>query len=172
MEPDEIACLASTNVPEGSHDECTRLTNDLWKYSQSHSVPAIFTNKDTATKYQQSLECQTGVITSHLELVSLDGSTSAAWKREDCHISKEKFEVKFYFNYRNEKLSVQHSPPKDKSKYKIDVAFNKIMGMEIADGVLTAYVFGTLKTLGFGKLCPVQKAKIVPLGLLLFLLIA
>ena len=143
MEPDEIVCLASTNVPEGSHDECTRLTNDLWEYGQSHSVPAIFINKDTATKYQQSLECRTGVITCHLELVSLDGSTSAVWKREDCRVSKEKFEVKFYLNYRNEKLSVQHSPPKDKSKYKIDVAFNKIMGMEIADGVLTADVFGT-----------------------------
>ena len=143
MEPDEIVRLASTNVPEGSHEECTRLTNDLWEYGQSHSVPAIFISKDTATKYQQSLECRTGVITCHLELASLDGSASAVWKREDCRVSKEKFEVKFYLNYRNEKLSVQHSPPKDKSKYKIDVAFNKIMGMEIADGVLRADVFGT-----------------------------
>jgi hypothetical protein len=146
MEPDEIACLASTNVPEGSYDECTRLTNDLWEYGQSHSVPAILINKETATKYQQSLEGRTGVITCHLELASLDGtdgSTSALWKREDCRVSKEKFDVKFYLNYRNEKLSVQHSPPNDKCKYKIDVAFNKVMGMEIADGVLRADVFGT-----------------------------
>ena len=143
MEPDEIACLASTKVPEGSHDECTKLTNDLWEYGQSHSVPAIFINKETATKYQQSLEGRTGVITCHLELASLEGSTSAVWKREDCRVSKEKFDVKFYLNYRNEKLSVQHSPPNDKSKYKIDVAFNKVMGMEIADGVLRADVFGT-----------------------------
>ena len=52
MEPDEIVRLASTNVPEGSHEECTRLTNDLWEYGQSHSVPAVFISKDTATKYQ------------------------------------------------------------------------------------------------------------------------
>ena len=78
-----------------------------------------------------------------MELASLDGSTSAVWKREDCRVSKEMFEVKFYLNYRNKKLSVQHSPPKDESKYKIAVAFNKIMGMEIADGVLTADVFST-----------------------------
>ena len=45
-------------------------------------------------------------------------------------------------NYRNKKLSVQHSSPNDKSKYKIDVAFNKVMGMEIANGVLRTDVFG------------------------------
>ncbi len=72
-----------------------------------------------------------------------DGSTSALWKREYCHVSKEKFDAKFYLNYRNEKLSVQHSPPNDKCKYKIDVAFNKVMGMELADGVLRGDVFGT-----------------------------
>jgi len=75
MEPDEIVCLASTNVPEGSHDECTMLTNDLWEYGQGHPVPAIFINKDTATEYQKSLEGRTGVITCQLQLASLDGST-------------------------------------------------------------------------------------------------
>ena len=68
MEPDEIVRLASTNVPESSHEECTRLTNDLWEYGKSHSVPAIFISKDTATKYQQSLECRTGVIACYLGL--------------------------------------------------------------------------------------------------------
>ena len=35
-----------------------------------------------------------------------------------------------------------HSSPNDKSKYKINVAFNKVMGMEIIDGVLRADVLG------------------------------
>jgi hypothetical protein len=49
-------------------------------------------------------------------------------------------------NYRNEKMSVQHHPSTgndSKTKYRIDVPFNKVMGIEIADGVLTADVFGT-----------------------------
>ena len=122
----------------GSQDECTKLTNDMWEYGQSHSVPAIFINKDTAIEYQQSLESRTGVITCHLELATLDqdGLTSAVWKREDCRVSKKKFDVKFFTNSTNEKLSVQHSTPNDKSKYKIYVAINK------ADGVLRADAFG------------------------------
>ena len=107
-------------------------------------MPAIFINKDTAAEYQQSLDGRTDVITCHLELATLDqdGLTSAVWIREDCRVAKKKLHVKFYTNYTNEKLSVQHSTLNDKSKYKIYVAFNRVMWMEIADGVLRADAFG------------------------------
>lgn len=50
-------------------------------------------------------------------------------------------------NYRNEKMSVQHQPSTgndSKARYRINVPFNKVMGIEIVDGVLTADMFGSL----------------------------
>lgn len=147
ISPDEIACLASAKVPEGSSDECEALANDLWKYGQNHPVPAIFINKETATEYLQSLEGRAGVLNCHLESVTLcTGSESTVWKRIDPRVSKEKLDAKFYMSCRNEKMSVQHHQMGNdsKSKYKIDVPFNKIMGMELtSDGMLAADVFGS-----------------------------
>ena len=147
ISPDEIECLASAKVPEGSSDECEALANDLWTYRRNHPVPAIFVNKETAAEYLQSLEGRAGVLNYHLESVTLCiGSESTSWKRIDPRVSKEKLDAKFYMNCRNEKLSVQHHPTTNdsKSKYRIDVPFNKIMGMELtSDGMLTADVFGS-----------------------------
>ena len=147
INPDEIACLASAKVPEGSSDECEALANDLWTYGQNHPVPAIYINKETATGYVQSMEGRTGVVNCHLESVTLRaGSESTSWKRIDPRVSKEKLDVKFYMNCRNEKMSVQHQQTSNdnKSKYRIDVPFNKIMGIKLtSDGMLTADVFGS-----------------------------
>lgn len=145
--PDEIACLANTKVPDGSYNECTALRDDLWEYGQNNPVPAIFVDKDSAAEYVQSLEGRTGVISCHLQSATLNnGTKSVVWNRVDPRVSKEKFDVKFYMNYRNEKMSVQHHPSTgndSKTRYRIDVPFNKVMGIEIADGVLTAVVFGS-----------------------------
>ena len=68
------------------------------------------------------------------------------WQRAEHRVSKEKLIAKFYLHRRNEKLSIQHEPTGNdsKSKYRIDISFNKIMGMELnSDGVLTAEVFGS-----------------------------
>ena len=147
ISPDEIACLASAKVPEGSSDECEALAQDLWSYGRRHPVPAIFISKKTAAEYLQSLEGQAGVINCHLESAKITiGSESIMWQRTDHRVSKEKLNAKFYLNSRNEKLSVQHEPTGNdsKSKYRIDCSFNKIMGMELtSDGVLTADVFGS-----------------------------
>ena len=105
---------------------------------------------NTATEYVKSLEGRTGMISCHLESATVEsnGTESVIWKRSDPRVSKEKFDVKFYMNYRNEKMSVQHQPYTDshnesKVQYRIDVPFNKVMGIEIVDGVLTADVFGS-----------------------------
>ena len=42
--PEEIACLASAKVPDGTNAECEALASDLWEHGTNHPVPAIFVN--------------------------------------------------------------------------------------------------------------------------------
>lgn len=87
------------------------------------------------------------MINCHLESAKLIiGPESIMWQRTDHRVSKEKLIAKFYLNSRNEKFSIQHEPTGNdsKSKYRIDISFNQIMGMEMnSDGFLTAEVFGS-----------------------------
>ena len=85
------------------------------------------------------------MINCHLESAKvIIGAKSIMWQRADHCVSKENLIAKFYLHSRNEKLSIQHEPigNDSKSKYRIDISFNKIIGMELnSDGVLTAEAF-------------------------------
>ena len=143
--PEEIACLASAKVPDGTNAECEALARDLWEYGTNHPVPAIFVNKSTAAEYLKSLEGRAGVISLHLESATISyGQKSVLWKRVDPRVSKEKLEVKFYMNCRSEKMSIQHSTTDSPFKYRIEISFNKFMGIKLFSGILTADVFGSV----------------------------
>ena len=62
ISPEEIECLASAKVPDGTKEEREYLVNDLWKHGTKHLVPPIFVNKSTAAKYVESLEGRAGVM--------------------------------------------------------------------------------------------------------------
>ena len=117
---------------------------DLWEYGINHPVPAIFVNKSTAAEYLKSLEGRAGVISFHLESATISyGLKSVLWKRVDPRVSKEKLEVKFYMNCRSEKMSIQHSTTDSPFKYRIEISFNKFMGLKLSSGILTADVYGS-----------------------------
>ena len=117
---------------------------DLWEYGINHPVPAIFVNKSTATEYLKSLEGRAGVIPFHLESATISYDLkSVLWKRVDPRVSKEKLEVKFYMNCRSEKMSIQHSTTDSPFKYRIEISFNKFMGLKLSSGILTADVYGS-----------------------------
>lgn len=142
--PEEIASLASAKVTDGTYEECEALAQDLWEYGKSHPVPAIFVNKATSAEYLQSLEGRAGVISLHLESANLSyGQKSILWKRVDPRVSKEKLEVKFYMSCRSEKMSIQHNTPDSPTKYRLEICFNKVMGIQLSNGILTADVFGS-----------------------------
>ena len=92
--PEEIPCLASAKVPDGTSEGCEALAEDLWEYSTTHPVPEIFVNKSTAAKYLESLEGRAGVRSLHLESAT---------------IKKETLEVKFHMSCRNEKILIRHA---------------------------------------------------------------
>ena len=120
------------------------MQQDLWEHGQNSPVPAIFCTKETATEHLKGLEGRIGVIAQHLDSVTVSSSgTLISWNRSDQRVSKEKLEAKFYLSCRNEKLSVQHHVLDSSNIYKTDVPFNKVMGVEIKDGIFTADVFGT-----------------------------
>ena len=142
---EEIAYLAKGKVPERSSQECTMLADDIWTYEQNNPVEPIFINKSTATDHIQSLEGRAGVISCHVDETTIDhGSQSHLWNRTDPRVSKEKCEIKFYMNYRNEKISLQYNSIHLEYKgEKVDIPFSKVMGIEICDGILSADVFGS-----------------------------
>ena len=72
--PEEIACLASAKVPDGTNKECQALAMDLCEYGINHPVPAIFVNKSTAAEYLKSLEGRVGVISFHLESAAVQSA--------------------------------------------------------------------------------------------------
>ena len=41
-------------------------------------------------------------------------------------------------------MSIQHSTTDSPSKYKIEISFNKFMGIKLSSGILTADVFGSV----------------------------
>ena len=142
--PEEIASLASAKVLDGTNEECQALAMDLREYGTRHPVPAIFVNKSTAAEYMKSLEGRAGVISFHLESATVSyGQKSVLWKRVDPRVSKEKLEVKCYTNCRSEKMSIQHSTTNSPSKYRIELIFNKFMGLKLSSGILTADVYGS-----------------------------
>ena len=74
--PEEIACLASAKVPDGTNEDLASqdlasqvLATDLWEYGINHPVPAIFVNKSTAAEY---LKGRAGVISFHLESATIN----------------------------------------------------------------------------------------------------
>ena len=131
--PEEIACLASAQVPDGTNAECQALAGDLWEYGTNHPVPVIFMNKLTAAEYLKSLKGRAGIISLHLESATISyGKKSVLWKRVDPRVSKEKLEVKIYMNCGSEKMSTQHSTTDSPSKYRIEISFNKFMGIKLS----------------------------------------
>ena len=141
---EEIAYLANGKVPEGSSQECANLADDMWTNGQNNPVEPIFVNKSSATEYIQTLEGRAGILSCHVdETTIVHSGHSHLWKRTDPRVSKEKCEIKFYMNYRNEKMSLQHNSKNTDSKAKkVDIPFSKIMGIEICNGCLSADVFG------------------------------
>ena len=67
---------------------------------------------------------------------------SVLWKSIDPRVSKEKLEVKFYINCRSERMSIQHGTTNIPFKYRIEISFNKFMGLKLSSGILTADVYG------------------------------